>query len=122
MMLALDANESALRNYMRQQDNDERRIKMIADRVVDLMACGEYAHDTGNNIQEALSEMPAAECDALGRAARQGATALGNAMLSVSFQYWHKLAEDKATEEVDDAWGSCVCHGAGCRRCREDEQ
>lgn len=118
--MLLDANESALRTYMRQQDNDERRATMIADRAVDLMALGEYGHDTGDAIQEAIAECSVAQCAELGKAANEGSQKLGSTMLAISFAYWHKLAEDKATDEVDDAWGSCVCHGAGCCRCTDD--
>lgn len=121
-MLQLCANESALRSYMRQQDDEERRTKMIADRVVDLMATAEYAHDTGDHIQEAISEANQNDCIRLGKTARLGSVNLGNCMLDISFCYWHKLATDKATEEVNDEWNSCRCHGAGCRSCRESDE
>jgi len=122
MMLQLDANESALRSYVRQQDDAERRQNMIADRAVDLMTSGEYCHDTGDAIIEALDESSRAEVEALGKAALEGAQQLGNAVLSISFNYWHLMATDKATEEVNSEWDSCRCHGAGCRRCREIDE
>lgn len=121
-MLQLDANETALRRYMRQQDDDERRQKMIADRAVDLMAMGEYGHDTGDAIIEALDESSHSEVEAIGRAAHEGAAQLGNAILTRSFAYWHKMATDKATEEIDADWDSCRCHGIGCRQCRERDE
>ena len=121
-MLQLDANESALRGYMRQQDDAERRQNMIADRAVDLMAKGEYGHDTGDAIIEALDESSRSEVEAIGKAALEGAQQLGNAVLSRSFTYWHQMATDKATEEVDSEWASCRCHGAGCRQCRERDE
>ena len=121
-MQQLCANESALRSYMRQQDDDHLREQMIANRVVSLMALGEYCHDTGDAIIEALDESNRAEVEALGKAALEGAQQLGNAVLSISFNYWHLMATDKATEEVDAEWNSCRCHGAGCRQCRERDE
>lgn len=119
-MLQLDANESALRSYMREQGAEERRLQMIADRAVDLMTGGEYGHDTGDAIIEALDESNRAEVEALGKAALEGAQQLGNAVLSRSFAYWHQMATDKATDEVNEEWDSCRCHGAGCKLCNED--
>lgn len=121
-MLQLDANESALRGYMRQQDDDERRRNMIANRAVDLMATSAYAHDTGDNIIEALDECNHMQAEAIGLEARKGALHLGNAILARSFLYWHQMATDKATDEIDAEWDSCRCHGVGCRRCMEDEE
>lgn len=121
-MLQLDANEYALRGYMRQQDDAERRQQMIADRAVDLMALGEYGHDTGDAIIEALDESSRAEVEALGKAAIQGAQQLGNAVLSRSFAYWRQMATDKATDEIDAEWDSCRCHGVGCRSCNESDE
>lgn len=121
-MLQLDANESALRSYMRQQDDDHRREQAIANRVVSLMALGEYCHDTGDAIIEALDESSRTDVEALGKAAREGAQQLGNAVLARSFAYWHQMATDKATDEINDEWSSCRCHGAGCRSCRESDE
>lgn len=121
-MTLLDANESALRNYMRKLDSEEWRIKLIEDRVIDLMATSEYAHDNGTAIQEAISEASLKDCEMLGLAARKGALFLGSAMLNISFQYWHKMAEDKATDEVNAEWDSCRCHGAGCKFCQERDE
>lgn len=121
-MLQLDANESALRNYMRQQDDDERRANAIANRAVALMAFGGYSHDTGAAIVEAIAECNNAQYQALGKAAREGAQQLGNAALAISLAYWNKMATDKATDEVNDEWDSCRCHGAGCKSCRERDE
>ena len=42
------------------------------------------------------------------------------AILARSFLYWHQMATDKATDEIDAEWDSCRCHGAGCKLCNED--
>ena len=120
--MMLDANESALRTYMRQQDDDQRRAEHIGARTVALMACGGYSHDTGDAIVEAIAECNNAQYQALGKAAREGAQQLGNAVLAISFAYWHKLAGDRAADEINDEWDSCTCHGAGCRKCQEDDE
>ena len=52
----------------------------------------------------------------------EGAQQLGNSVLSRSFTYWHQMATDKATKEVDSKWNSCRCHGAGCHQCRERDE
>lgn len=122
MMLQLDANESALRGYMRQQDDGERRAKAIEDRTYDHMAFGEYSHENGDAIIEALDETSRAQVDALSKAVKEGAHALGNLVLSISFDYWQRMATDKATEEVNAEWDSCRCRGAGCRQCQERDE
>ena len=119
-MLQLDANESALRGYMRQQDDAEIRQRMIAERTIELMAGKDYAHDTGDNIIEALDECNHMQSEAIGLEAKKGALHLGNAILARSFLYWHQMATDKATDEVNEEWDSCRCHGAGCKLCNED--
>ncbi len=121
-MLQLDANESALRGYMRQQDDGELRAKAIEDRAYDHMAFGEYSHDTGDAIIEALDETSRTQVEALSKAAKEGAQALGNLVLSISFEYWQRMAKDKATEEIDSEWNSCRCNGAGCRQCLERDE
>ena len=121
-MLQLDANESALRDYMRQQDAAELRQRMIAERTIELMAGKEYAHDTGDNIIEALDECNHMQSEVIGLEAKKGAQQLGNAILARSFLYWHQMAMDKATDEVDADWDSCRCHGAGCRSCKERDE
>lgn len=121
-MLQLDANESALRAYMRQQDAAELRQRMIDERTIELMAGKEYAHDTGDNIIEALDECNHMQSEVIGLEAKKGAQQLGNAILARSFLYWHQMATDKATDEIDAEWDSCRCHGVGCRQCREDDE
>jgi hypothetical protein len=118
--MMLDANESALRTYMRQQDDDAKRASMIELLTVDLMARSEFAFDTGDAIVEAIAECNNAQYQAIGRAAREGAQQLGNVVLAISFAYWHKMAMDKATDEINSEWDSCKCHGTGCKHCKED--
>jgi len=116
------ANTAALNAYLRQQDDGDRRAEMIANRTIALMASGSYAHDTGEAIVEAIAECSNAQYQALGKAAREGSAQLGNAVLAISFAYWKGLAESRATDEINDEWDSCTCHGAGCRKCREDDE
>lgn len=117
----LDANEYALKQYLRTFDDDARRKQMIDDRIVDLMA-GEYRHDTGDAIVEAVSECNNKQYQEITEAAKGGAQSLGNAILLISLCYWTKMASDKAEEQVNDEWDSCRCHGQGCRSCRPGEE
>lgn len=117
----LDANEVALKNYLRELDDGDRRMSMIRDRANELMHAS-FNHLTFSNIVEALSEASNQEAVMFEQALKAGNEYIGKAVVTISHDYWYALALSQAEDEINDEWSSCTCHGVGCSRCREDDE
>ena len=110
-----------LNRYLHQIDEDERRADLIEDRTAELTA-SEYRCDTFAAISEAMGEAAGEVADAVEKAAQSNDfAALGRAVLTCSAAYWEAQARKKATDDVNEDWDSCRCHGKGCPKCWDDQ-
>jgi hypothetical protein len=101
----------------RHLDTAAERGERIAERAMLIMHFAEFSHNDIDNLLKALASMNAIDTAYVASAIPNGQEALGNAMLTVSYDYWQTKASAEAERQIAEEWDSCRCHGSGCKNC-----
>ena len=128
------ANESALRSYLRTEDESDRREAAISRHAENLLAtCNNPA--IRDNIIEAIGEIELAENGVLMRHLEKAiesfdipdkdnlahhAERVGMLLIDAVTGYWKAYSRREAENDINDT--PACCYGQGCKRCDPQER